>query len=344
MKTKTFALLLVFGLILNIAATSFAGNKNKKTNDLLILLPASDGVVTMNSKRFFASALPQILSGNKEMLDEINAKIEEFKTNTGIDIRQFEQTAAGISAKTISDKETDYETVALARGDFMADSLIRLAKFASGEKYREEKVGNRTIYIFSPKEMIEKTNPTAKNPMLQKVLNMILPRLSGEMAVTAFDSKTIAFGTPSRVKLVLSDDKMRVSDDLVAMVSRNPNAVGSFAMNVPQGMVGLLELSDDDLGKNIASIQQMSGFMDVVGENAVVSMAAKTLKAENAENLKTSLVSLQIFGDILGNSKREDQKVYGRMIKNAKISANGNLVKLDLQVPQSDINILIGAK
>lgn len=345
MKTKIFALFIAFGLMLNLVGTSFADNsKNKKPNELVALLPASDGVVAMDSKRFFASALPQILSGNKEMLDEINAKINEFKTSTGIDIRQFDQTAIGIAAKEISPNNPNFEAVVLARGKFNADSIAGLAKFASEGKYKEEKIGNRTIYIFSPKEMIEKNKTAVKNPMLQKVMNMILPALSGEMAITAYDSKTLAFGTPDRVRLTLNTDRAGVDADLMAMVNKNPSAIGSFAMNMPQGAAGFLALGDDELGQNLASIRQMFGSMNVVGENTVVSVTAKTLKAENAESLKTSLDSLKVFGSILDGSKREDQKVYGRMVKNAKLSSNGDQISLDLQVPQSDINILIGAK
>lgn len=346
MKTKIFVLFAVFGLMLNLVGTTFADNsKKKKGNELVALLPASDGVIAMDSKRFFASALPQILSGNKEMLDEVNGKMDEFKTATGIDIRQFDQTAIGISAKEISPTNTSFEAVVLARGKFDADSLASLVKFASEGKYREEKIGNRTIYIFSPKEIIEKNKTAVKNPMLQKVMNMIFPAISGEMAITAYDAKTLAFGTPDRVRLTINNDRPGIDADLMAMVSKNPSAVGSFALNMPKGAAGFLELGDDELGQNIASIRQMFGFMNVVGENTVVSVTAKTLKAENAESLKNSMTALQsVFGDVLGGSKRDDQKVYGRMLKNAKFSSNANQVTLDLQVPQSDINILIGAK
>ncbi len=344
MRTKIFVLFTVFGLMLNLVGTTFADNKKKKPNELVALLPASDGVVTMDSKRFFASALPQILSGNKEMLDEINAKIDEFKNASGIDLRQFDQTAIGISAKEISPSNTNFEAVVLARGKFDADSLATLVKFASEGKYREEKIGNRTVYIFSPKEIIEKNKTAVKNPMLQKVMNMIFPAISGEMAVTAYDSKTLAFGTPDRVRLTLNTDRPGIDADLMAMVSKNPSAVGNFALNMPKGASGFLNLGDDELGQNLASIRQMFGFMNVVGENTIVSATAKMLKAENAENLQVSLNSLKVFADILSGSKREDQKVYGRMVKNVKITSNANLVTLDLQVPQSDINILIGAK
>lgn len=346
MKTKIFALFIVFGFALNLVGTSFAESKNKQTNELVALLPASDGVMNLDAKRFFATALPQILSGNKEMLNEIYAKIDEFKINTGIDIRKFDQIAVGVTAKEISAKETNYEAVSLARGNFSADSLAKLAKFASNDKFREEKIGDRTVYIFSPKEMIEKNKPTAKNAMLQKFLNMILPAVSGkEIAVTAYNNRTLAFGTPDKLKFMLTDDKSRIDVDLVSLVSRNPGAVMSFAGNMPKGASSFIDLGDDELGQNIDSIRQMFGSMDVIGENTIVSMTAKTLDVKRAEGLQQNMSDLREVGKaILGGSKREDQKMYARLLENAKISRNGTEVSLDLQVPQSDMNILIGAK
>lgn len=345
MKTKIFALFIVFGFVLNLIGTTFAESKNKQTNELVALLPASDGVMNLDVKRFFAVALPQILSGNKEMLDEIYAKIDEFKSNTGIDIRKFDQMAVGVTAKEISAKETNYEAVSLARGNFSADSVAKLAKFASNDKYREEKIGDRTVYIFSPKEMIEKNKPTAKNAMLQKFLNMILPHLSGEMAVTAYDKKTLAFGTPDKLRFMLTESKSRIDADLVVLVSRNPSAVMSFAGNMPKGASSFIDLGDDELGQNIDSIRQMFGSMDVIGENTIVSVTAKTLDVKRAEGLQQNMSDLREVGKaILGGSKREDQKMYARLLENAKISRNGTEVSLDVQVPQSDMNILVGAK
>lgn len=345
MKTKIFALFIVFGFALNLVGTSFAESKNKQTNELVALLPASDGVMNLDTKRFFATALPQILSGNKAMLDEIYAKLDEFKTNTGIDIRKFDQMAVGVTAKEISAKETNYQAVSLARGNFSADSLVKLAKFASNDKFREEKIGDRTVYIFSPKEMIEKNKSMAKNAMLQKFLNMILPAVSGEMAVTAYDSKTLAFGTPDKLKFMLTEGKSRIDADLIGLVGRNPSAIMSFAGNMPKGASSFIDLGDDELGQNIDSIRQMFGSMDVIGENTIVSITAKTLDAKRAEGLQQNMSDLREVGKaILGGSKREDQKMYARLLENAKISRNGTEVSLDLQVQQSDMNILVGAK
>ena len=74
-------------------------------------------------------------------------------------------------------------------------------------------------------------------------------------------------------------------------------------------------------------------------------MAAKTAAPEKATALKDTLEGLQGLGKVfLSSSKRLDQQVYGRMLKNAQLSVQGSDVTLSLLVPQSDIDIILGSK
>lgn len=344
MKHRFFALFIAFTFILNAVSATFADTKSNR-NGLLALLPASDAVVALDAKRFFSVALPQILSGNKEMLDEINGKIDEFRDKTSIDIRQFEQIAVGVSAREVSAAETTFEPIVLARGTFNPSQLLTLAKFASNGTYKEEKIGSRTVYIFSAKEIIEKNKPTAKSSLVQKLLDKILPPLAGETAITVYDNNTLAFGNLARLRLMLSGGKARLDANLLSLVNRNPNAVMSFAANLPKGMSSIIDLDNDELGKTLDSIRQINGMMDVSGENTQISFTAKTLEVKQAEELSQSLTDLREVGKILlGGAKGADKKVYARILESTKITQKGSEVIFDLQVAQTDINVLIGAK
>ena len=104
----------------------------------------------------------------------------------------------------------------------------------------------------------------------------------------------------------------------------------------------MLPLDNDELGKNIDSIQYIAGSLEVSAAGTSLQMLARTAKPEQAQGLKDTLDGLQLIGGaIFGNSKRNDQQVYGRMIKNAKFDIRGNDVTLDLLVPQADIDILV---
>ncbi len=348
MKKKIFALLTVCAVCLSAVSVGFADTKRQKkaknNNQLLMLLPPSDAAMTVDAKRFFGEALPQILSGNQPLLDEVLGKFDEIKTKTGIDFKQFHQIAIGVNAIKGEGKEYKFEPLLLARGQFNAAGLIAVAKIASNGKYREEKIGDRTVYVFSAKEIIEQNKGKITNSMISGILGKILAGLSDELAVTTYDDKTLALGSLVRVREIF-ETKTRIGDEVLSLVSRKPNAIINFGARVPNSMSQFLELDNDELGKNLDAIRFLSGSMDVLDGSTAVSMSAKTVNAEQAKGLKDTLDGLQGIGKaLLGGSKSADKKVYGRMIENAKITQVGNEIKLDLQVPQSDINVILGAK
>jgi hypothetical protein len=344
MKNKIFALFILAAFVLSAVALIFADTKTSKANnELAALLPASDLVVTLDAQRLFNQALPQVLAANPKTLAEINAHVDELKSKTGLDARQFQQVAIGLATRQISAKDVEFEPFVLARGNFNSGALVAVAKMASGT-YREEKIGGRTVYIFTAKEILDKNKPTASNSYFSKIFDKITKSLTREVAVTTYDDKTLAFGTPARVREAF-ETKTRVASDVLGLVNRNPNAVVSFGGNMPNGMSAFLPFDNDELGKNLDAIRQISGGLNIGSGNAALSVTAKTLKDEQAQGLKETMEGLQMLGKaFLGASKSPDKQVYARMIENAKIARVGSEVSFDLQVPQTDIDVLIGKK
>ncbi len=346
MKNKIFALLALGAFVLSAVNVNFAATNGKAKNDnqLLALLPPSDGAMTVDAKRFFSEALPQILSGNQPMLAGILAKFDEIKTRTGIDPKQFQQVAIGVNAFKVSEKDYNFEPLLLARGQFNAAGLVAVAKIASNGKYREEKIGDRTVYVFSAKEIIEQNKSKITNSTVSKILDKLLAGLSNELAMTVYDDKTLALGSLARVREIF-ESKTRISGEVLGLVSRKPNAIINFGAKVPNGLSQFLDLDNDELGKNLDAIRFLSGSMDVFDGSTAVSFSAKTVNSEQAKGLKEMLDGLQVVGKaLLGGAKTPDKKVYAKMVENAKIAQVGNEVMLDLQVPQADLNVIIGEK
>ena len=354
MKKKIFALLVGFAFVFNGIGTVLADTSNKKsvkqTNQLAALLPVSDGVLNINMQRFLSEALPQILSGNQTMLSDILGKIDQVKSQTGIDLRQFEQIAVGVTAKNTAAKKMDFEPIMLARGTFNAGALIAAAKIAASAKYREEKIGDKIVYIFSAKKNVPDNKASAgKTSILIPGAGLVfssdwLKSFSGELAVTSFDANTLAIGSMPRVREMLQT-KTRVAADVLALVNRKPNAMISFGATLPNGMSGFVNLENDELGKNIDAIRQIAGAVDVSDGSANVSLMARTLKSEQAKGLQETLQGLQMFlPSILGGSKGADKKVYARILENLSIAQSGSDVTIEARIPKSDIDILVGVK
>ena len=116
-------------------------------------------------------------------------------------------------------------------------------------------------------------------------------------------------------------------------------------MNMPEGTSSFFEIGNEEIDSNIDAIRQLYGSMNIVGSNTVFQMTARTDSSEKAENLQTLVSGLKELSDIfLGGSKGADKQVYSRMIKSLEVSQVSNEVNFNLEIPQTDIDVLIGEK
>jgi hypothetical protein len=350
MKQKLYASIVAFAFVLSGVNGVFAQKKAAFTakkngiaaargESLSAQLPASDAVAVVDLQRMLNVTLPEIFSGKSDMLAEINSHIDEIRTKSGIDLRQFEQLAVGVKfVKTAND--TDYAPVVLARGKINAPALLATGRAAANGKYREEQVNGRKIYIFTMNSAAKKTG----TPKSSDGLDRMFARLDKDMAITALDDNTLAFGVIERVREV-AGGKSSVDSGLLASLARNPTAVVNFALSTPGGMSQFLKLDNDELSKHLAAIRQISGSVDVAGGNATTAIIAKSASVEQAKDLQDTLVGFQsLLKSVLGGSKSPDNKIYARMLESLKISRETTDVAIDLQVANADITSLINKK
>ncbi|HEX3101909.1 MAG TPA: hypothetical protein VHQ01_08965, partial [Pyrinomonadaceae bacterium] len=239
MKTSPFAAAVIAVLLLNFVGLASVDDrsvaKKRQVNRLVTLLPASEGVAIFEAKRFLNDALPKILAANQPMLADIMSKINEVENRTGIDLRKFDQVAVGVAYKQISAKEIDYEPVAIASGDINAGALVAVAKLASNGAYREEKIGDHTVYVFTAKDVIQKTSVKTTNSKITGVVDDALKGITKEIAVASLDKNTLVMGSLARVRETLLGQS-HVSPDVTGLLAQRETAIGSFAMRTPGGM------------------------------------------------------------------------------------------------------------
>ena len=339
MKNRIFALSCMCVLVLNMAASAVSVDATKSAQHpghLVSLLPAVDGVVAIDAKRFFSAALPKLLAANPAMLGKVTTEIDKMKSDTGVDVRQFDQIVAGFTlTKKATAKDYDVEPIIIARGQTSSAAIINSAKSAPKAKFREEKVGDKTIYLFS-------SNAVSDQAKAAVAANAPGRKVGEDIAVTVLDANTIAFGDLALVKKTISAQKGTPSAELTSMLAKNEASVVSFAGKAPGGMSSFLPMDNDELGNAIESIRFVYGGMDMPGDSVALNVTARTLQEANAKSLVETLEGLQIIGKaFLGGSKGADKQVYARLIDGAKFSAAGNEVNFTLLVPQSDIDVLV---
>jgi len=321
----------------------------KAQRSFVDLFPDQNGIVLINSRRFLDEFIPQILANDQKKLSEINADLDKIKAKTEIDIRQFDEIAIGL--KAVSDKRTKsgkLEILVLVRGNYNPESLITAAKVLN-RTYREERLGNTTLVVFSTKDLQVKQKSIGSAALealklLGTFIAFIGPvDLPEEIAICAVDNKTLAFGSLSSVKELLTSTT-KLSPEIIKMVNERPNAIVRFGVSIPEGFLRnfVSNIGDSEVEKIISSIKQLSGWGDLTEKGIQISLSAKTDKAEDAEFLAELLQTLRMLaGSFLNNVSDKNKKIYAKIINDVIVSRNESVVSLLIGISKEDFHTLI---
>lgn len=340
MNRKSFALFsaLIVALISYSASTlaqtktdpAVAASSTAQASSTLGLLPASDFVAFVNVSRFINEAIPKAFADNPARLAEFNGELDKFKKQMGIDPRIFETTAVGMRYQHPTPNITTTDIVVVARGGFNAGALLAAARIATPGKYREEKYGGTTVYIFKVQDQV-------------KMLGLFNMRV-GEVAAAVLGSNTLVIGEPSSVQATLEANKApsRVNNDLIQLALRKPTAFIGFSSNVPPSLTATADLDNPEISKIVASIRQAYGAVSTTTTGFEIQTVARTEKPEQAQALSETLASLkQIGGMLIFQLPLEKRKLAQNALESLKISSAGNEALFSLALQQSDITELI---
>lgn len=326
-------------LFASTVAAQTRGAAATAAQDPVMMLPASDAVITADVKRILNEALPRAFSSDPAKLAKVNADIDNFKTRTGVNLRSIER--AALSARfhetgTETAQKTKVEVVAIARGTFDAGLIVAAGRLAAKDKYRTEKYSGKNIYIFTLGEQLK----------LFGLFNMKLT----DVAISVLDSHTLAIGGLPRVREAIdaSMGRARVSTELVQMATRNPNALIGFGSNVPPSVtrsLGVAELDSDEISKNVASIRQLYGSIGMTTNGFDMMAVARTDNAQAAQSLNETIGAAKEFiSPLVSQFLRNTAKA--RLMRNTldslKVTTAGNELQIKLEVAQSDLSTLIG--
>lgn len=298
--------------------------------NLLAALPQSDAVGLVKIQLVLGDTLPKMLAQNPAKLNEVSSEIEKLKTKTGLDARAFDQIAFGMRYSYPREGVTKVDTIALARGTFKTDSFATAGRNATAGKYREEKYQDRSIYIF-----------TLDQPL--RVLGMFNVHVT-DLAVAPLDANILALGSVAEVKRAIDAAKSRSASnvELIALATRDPNAIVGFGGNVTPALVESLKLDNEAVAKDVSSIRQVYGSVGTTEKDVTVFIAARTTTAASAQELSRTLTDLSNLGAFVVSRMPAPKGTAARVaLENLKITTQGNELQIRTAVAQTDIGSLI---
>lgn len=330
MKNKVLRLFVV-AMILSFGVSAVAiaqkpASSLRPAGSLLSSLPPSDAVALVNVARVLDEAMPKLLADNPAKLAEVTNELERFKTQTGLDARSFEQIALGFTYKYPRQGVTKISTVALARGTFNAGAMVAAGRLAANGKYVEQKYQWKTIYIFSFDRQIR----------LFGVWNMNL----SDLAVSALDSKTLTLGDVASVHGVIDSvrTKKHANADLLALASRDPNAILGFGGNISGTLLENLSLSNDTIARELTAVRQVYGTLGMTSTDLELMMAARTVDTYSAKNLGDTVEGLKQLGAFFVNRLTAAKGALAKTaLNNLKTTTVGNELQIRTAVAQSQI-------
>ncbi|HSL54041.1 MAG TPA: hypothetical protein VK868_06580 [Pyrinomonadaceae bacterium] len=334
MKTRFLTLAIVFVALfsqLEARAQTRGRSTAQPASTLMSSLPQSDAVAQVKVKQLLSEAMPRMLAGNPAKLSEVNASIDRFKDRTGLDPRMFQDLALGVRFTYPSEGVTRVQTVALANGTFSAAAMVAAGRVASNGKYREEKYQDKTIYIFTVDENL-------------KLLGLFDVRI-GELAAAPLDTNILALGDPAGVRSVIDAGRSRKKPnaELIALASRDPNAVIGFGSNITEQLVDNFDIGNAPIGADLKSLRQVYGSVGTTETDLQLFIAARAVNAQAAKNFGDTLEGLKQFGSFFVGRLSGAKGVLAKSaLSNLKIVADANELQIRTSVAQAEVGPLLG--
>ena len=268
MKSRIVTTVATVSLLILFVAGSVCAQRNrtaataKPASSLAASLPPSDAVAIINVSRVLNEAMPKLLADNPQKLAEVTNELAKFKTQTGLDPSAFEQIALGFSYQYPRAGVTKVSTIALARGTFNAGALVAAGRLAANGKYSEQKYQGKTIYVFSLDRQL-------------RLLGLWDVKLN-DLAVSALDGNNLALGNIDAVRGAIDAARLKkyANPNLLALASRDPNAIVGFGGNISPTLLENLNLGNATIARELTAVRQVYGTLGMTNTDLEMMIAA----------------------------------------------------------------------
>lgn len=300
MLKKLFVLLsLIFTLGIAAAAQTTNNAQNANAARLLGQLPDSEVVMFVDAKRLFSDALPLLTNNNPAQLAQINAQIERFKQQTGIDAKSFDVFAVSLdfSPKITSlfpPKGTlTLDPVVLAQSSSSNSAQI----LAAARKAAQSSIGGKAVPVTTrDKKYKNREILTIRVDDATRVFGLFDLK-NREVSIVALDDKTVAIGNLDAVRDAIGafDGGKKVDAKLPQLAVKNPNAVMGFAGVVPNYVSSRIKFGTPELSRPFRELRGFYGSLETAQTNFVLSTNLQTTNQVAATDLSRTINLIKDF-------------------------------------------------
>jgi hypothetical protein len=295
---------------------------NQAVLTALANLPEADTLIYINPQRILNEAAPKFMT--EKDLSEMRKAFDELRTNVGFDPSKVEYVVIAVRFRKPSGDLSfnPPELMAVAGGDFSADSLLGLAKMAGGTKLREEKYGTKTLSLMTIDPIAEEA---MKNPILKSY---------SEVGAVALNATTIAVGSPGYLKAAVDagEGNGRITMQSLNWLLRDPNALISAAGSPWSAFAKSFGMRGTEAADRPPRCESQLG--DFYGAVTMEGMSFLLRASMHADNPDTAKIMRNMLSGLLAQASSIPDPATQSALKRVSLTAEESEVVLKADVPQ----------
>jgi len=296
----------------------------------LASLPEADTLIYINPQRILNEVVPKFMPAKD--VEGMRKGFEEVRKNAGIDPTKIDYIVIAVRFKkpTADLNFQPPEFMAIASGDFSADSLLVLARMASGGKLRDEKYGTKTLGLMTIDPVVKMAE---QNPLLKSFT---------EVGIVSLSANTIAVGTPAYLRAAIDagDGKDRISAETLNSLVRDPNALLSIAGTPWHSFAKGFGMLGTETNARAPRCESKIGDFYVALTMDATNFMLRGIS--NADNPDTAKIISRLYSGLLAYATQSIPDATAKsLLKNIAITAEGDEVRLSADIPQQAVVELI---
>ncbi|MGH9882549.1 MAG: hypothetical protein ACRD6N_14020 [Pyrinomonadaceae bacterium] len=310
-------------------AAAAGSGPNQSVVGSLSTLPEADALVYFNAQRIINEAIPKFLP-EKDVV-EMRRTFEEVKKNAGIDPSRVEYLVMAVRfRKPAADLSfMPPEFIAVAGGDFSADSLLTMARMAAGGRLRDQKHGSKTLGLMTIDPVVKEAE---KNPILKTY---------AEVGIVSLNANTIAIGTTPYLKAAVdaAEGTGRISAESLNSLLRDPSALVSAAGSPWASFAKTFGLRGTEANARTSQCEsQLGNFYVALNMDATNFMLRGSMNADNPDTAKiiNHLISglMAQASSLTSKAESTTDKAAQAALRQIKFAAEENEVVVRADVSQ----------